>query len=331
MTAKLNSLLLPVGVLSLFLLITPASSSAASTDPAPVSSPRHSDIPANITMENQLLTAINKIRIGANLPELTVRPELSEAARLHSKTMADSNTLTHVDANGHNAGDRIRDAGYPAFTQVGENIAMNGGYSDPVDKAVTDWMASSGHRVNIMNPTFTETGVGISEKDGVYYFTEVFARPQTGTITDKARVTASTTPSDTNEVIRTRLLERINTQRKAHGLAAVKFSESLSAAAQAGSAAIVEAMKVNAKSLAPTPLNNRLQESKYVATGPIFENLTLDLDDVDRVIDLWQSNGGTVYANMMRPEIVEIGIGHTCDRSATIARSAWDILFAVTL
>jgi uncharacterized protein YkwD len=40
-------------------------------------------------------------------------------------------------------------------------------------------MNSEGHKANILNPDYTEIGVGIGRtKDGQLYFTQVFARPQ---------------------------------------------------------------------------------------------------------------------------------------------------------
>jgi uncharacterized protein YkwD len=41
------------------------------------------------------------------------------------------------------------------------------------------WMSSKGHRENILKDMFTEIGFGIAQDDkGVYYFTQVFAKPR---------------------------------------------------------------------------------------------------------------------------------------------------------
>ena len=45
------------------------------------------------------------------------------------------------------------------------------------------WMTSPGHCRNILNPAFTELGVGYAQRDGdpsryFDYWTQVFARPQ---------------------------------------------------------------------------------------------------------------------------------------------------------
>ena len=36
------------------------------------------------------------------------------------------------------------------------------------------WMNSSGHRDNIMNPSFNKIGVGMYEKNGTKYWTQMF-------------------------------------------------------------------------------------------------------------------------------------------------------------
>ncbi len=38
------------------------------------------------------------------------------------------------------------------------------------------WMKSPGHRVNVLRPDFTDTGVGVCRDGTTYYFTEVFLR-----------------------------------------------------------------------------------------------------------------------------------------------------------
>lgn len=57
-----------------------------------------------------------------------------------------------------------------------ENIAVNYGYSDPVNVAQSGWMLSTGHCRNIMNPAYTQFGAGKTQaNDGRWYFTEEFS------------------------------------------------------------------------------------------------------------------------------------------------------------
>lgn len=61
---------------------------------------------------------------------------------------------------------------------VGENLAFGTGpYSTP-RAIVKTWMNSPGHRANILNPDFTQIGIGIAGEDAAKkYYTQAFGRP----------------------------------------------------------------------------------------------------------------------------------------------------------
>lgn len=40
--------------------------------------------------------------------------------------------------------------------------------------SVSGWMESSGHRENILNSSFSKTGIGIYYDDGYFYITQIF-------------------------------------------------------------------------------------------------------------------------------------------------------------
>lgn len=89
-------------------------------------------------------------------PALGASPQLRCAARLHAKDMQDKNYFSHTSLDGTSFSQRITAAGY-TWRTVGENIAA--GYPSP--QAVVDgWIASAGHCQNLMNPSFTQLGVG---------------------------------------------------------------------------------------------------------------------------------------------------------------------------
>ncbi len=89
------------------------------------------------------------------------------AARNHSLDMATRRFFSHTNPDGERARERLDQAGYDAFTW-GENIAF--GQITP-NQVVVGWMHSSGHCANIMNPDFTEIGVG---HDPSNHWTQVF-------------------------------------------------------------------------------------------------------------------------------------------------------------
>jgi hypothetical protein len=71
--------------------------------------------------------------------------------------------------------DRLAAAGYN-WQAYGENLAF--GQRDAA-RAVADWMASEGHRANIVNTTFTEIGAAYkTDGNGFPYYVEMFGKPR---------------------------------------------------------------------------------------------------------------------------------------------------------
>lgn len=86
--------------------------------------------------------------------------------------MSQRNFFDHVNPDGDGPGERIEASTYE-WSTWGENIAA--GYRTP-EAVVEGWMSSDGHCSNIMNPAFTEIGVGY-EPDG-FNWTQVFGAPR---------------------------------------------------------------------------------------------------------------------------------------------------------
>jgi uncharacterized protein YkwD len=71
----------------------------------------------------------------------------------------------HVSPGGSTLLGRVRSAGYRTGRSgwmVGENLAWGSGPLATPRAAVRAWMRSSGHRHNVLNPRFTEVGIGIA-------------------------------------------------------------------------------------------------------------------------------------------------------------------------
>ena len=111
---------------------------------------------------------------------LRTNARLMRAAQLHAEQIARAGQPAHVlpDAAYPTAEDRLAAAGYN-WQSYGENLAL--GQPSPA-AVVHDWMHSRGHRTNIVNPDFTELGVGYAtDKAGRPYYVQVFATPIAGT------------------------------------------------------------------------------------------------------------------------------------------------------
>lgn len=89
---------------------------------------------------------------------------LDVAAQNHSVKMAGGAGLTH---DGWDT--EIRAAGY-----TGGSIAQNIAYGYSATEVVDGWMASAGHRANILNPAYRDIGVGCVNKNGTLWWTQDF-------------------------------------------------------------------------------------------------------------------------------------------------------------
>ncbi len=123
------------------------------------------------TFTSRVLDLTNAERANAGLPPLTLSPELQDAAQSYSDVLASSGCFAHTCGPMPDFSSRDEAAGYTDWTSLGENIAF--GYATPED-VVAGWMASPGHRANILSPNFTEIGVGL---EGTYWTQEFGARP----------------------------------------------------------------------------------------------------------------------------------------------------------
>jgi uncharacterized protein YkwD len=151
---------------------------APQTTPAPVALPTtSSSAPANavsapLTRREVLrapspaygvVTATNTRRQSAGCPALKLDPRLTAAAQRHASDMAAGSYFSHTSQNGTTFDARIRASGYRS--PGGENIAQG---QQTEAEVVGDWMASPGHRRNIVDCSFTAIGVGF-DSNGNYW------------------------------------------------------------------------------------------------------------------------------------------------------------------
>lgn len=133
------------------------------------------EIPSAPDREQAILRAVNRLRLQEGLSELRLCEAARTKAREQSATMAQHGFLAHQDHLGRGLKERLMSSPQLAFQRAGENLARNKGFSNPVAEAVDGWINSPGHRANILEARFTETGVGIAEDSkGMLYFTQIF-------------------------------------------------------------------------------------------------------------------------------------------------------------
>jgi uncharacterized protein YkwD len=140
----------------------------------------------NSAIESDIITLVNNFRVANGVAPLTVNPRLNVAAQIHTIDMtAISNVYGPQTALQHTlegttrpqVSDRLDAVGYDQWTTAfayGENIAF--GY-DGAQSVVNGWINSPGHRANILNPNFVETGASVmAAADGTLFFTQEFGK-----------------------------------------------------------------------------------------------------------------------------------------------------------
>lgn len=116
--------------------------------------------------EQEVFDLINAKRVANGLPTLKIDDELQNVARIKAQDMVDNNYFSHTSPIYGSPFDMIKKFGI-SYKTAGENIAGNSSNSG----AVNAWMNSSGHKANILNSSFNNTGIGIvkSPKYGKIY------------------------------------------------------------------------------------------------------------------------------------------------------------------
>jgi uncharacterized protein YkwD len=117
-----------------------------------------------------IVTQTNQRRHAAGCGQVAVDHELVVASERQSDYMAVTGNFSHIGRGGSTFVARARAAGYAEPS--GENIAW--GYETATD-VMDAWMASPGHRRNILNCAAQSIGTGVRYAiDGTPYYTQVF-------------------------------------------------------------------------------------------------------------------------------------------------------------
>jgi uncharacterized protein YkwD len=115
--------------------------------------------------EAGFVAAVNGARGAAGLPALQVAGDLVAVARQHASRMAGSDHLHHNGGLGGAVG---------GWDKIGENV----GHGPDVADLHAAFLASPSHRANILDPEWTEIGVGVvADAAGDLWVTQVFRLP----------------------------------------------------------------------------------------------------------------------------------------------------------
>jgi uncharacterized protein YkwD len=131
-----------------------------------------------------VLSVINSARAKAGCGPLRLNQKLMGAAETHARNMAEKDFFGHKGKDGSQLSNRIKRQGYQ-YRSAAENIAA--GQANPTQVA-QDWLASPGHRRNILNCALKDTGIAVVYQPDdqpimgnatpfQYYWVQVFATP----------------------------------------------------------------------------------------------------------------------------------------------------------
>jgi len=128
-----------------------------------------------ITPES-VLAATNASRALEGLKPLRNDPMLDQVAKTRAEDMVARHYFSHIDPDGQRTFDILKVSDY-MFLDFGENLAVAFHDATTMQQA---WVASDGHRANILNTGFTRSGVGVATGDfhgqpDIIYVVQLFA------------------------------------------------------------------------------------------------------------------------------------------------------------
>ncbi len=136
--------------------------------PTPTQAPSNDTNTGVSSYASQVLQLVNQERAKEGLSALTTNSTLQAAAEKRAQETVQS--FSHTRPNGTSFSTVLKEYGI-SYRAAGENIAY--GQKTP-QEVVKAWMNSSGHRANIMSPKFGKIGIGVYQKNGVIYWSQLF-------------------------------------------------------------------------------------------------------------------------------------------------------------
>jgi uncharacterized protein YkwD len=159
--ARRNLLALAVSLAALGAGAAPASAQVQAC-PSAAAAPSAGNVDQ---VERTVLCLVNRERTSRGLQGLRSSVKLAQAAAAHSADMVRRDYFSHQSPGGGTVAERIRATGWLSGGRsyaFGENLAWGTGTLATPQSIVRSWMASPGHRRNILTGRYEELGVGIA-------------------------------------------------------------------------------------------------------------------------------------------------------------------------
>ncbi len=125
-------------------------------------------------VESQMIHLINSIRSSRGLQLLNPNPVLNSIARSRSQDMLSRNYFSHYTPEGKNIFNILVENGI-MYAYGAENLSQASPPSlGSPEAVVNNWMSSSAHRANMLNPHFGQLGLGVVDSGNKRVITLIF-------------------------------------------------------------------------------------------------------------------------------------------------------------
>jgi uncharacterized protein YkwD len=130
-------------------------------------------------VEDLVFAKTNRLRRIKGVAPLIRDTKLRQVARAFSNDMLVRRFFAHITPDGVPSYKRIRSQYHHRTRAVGENIWEASGYTHSSSNTLAnlimaDWMGSPGHRANLLDPDYTNMGVGVSARQHLIKATQEF-------------------------------------------------------------------------------------------------------------------------------------------------------------
>ena len=150
----------------------PTPTAIPTAEPTPALTAKPAEPESSSDFGSSVLTLVNSHRNAAGLNSLKYSSAMQKAADARAKECASS--FSHTRPDGSKAYTALTERGI-SFTAFGENIfAASGMSSVSAEYVVEQWMASQGHRENILRDGFTHMCIGVASQSDEIYVVQLF-------------------------------------------------------------------------------------------------------------------------------------------------------------
>jgi uncharacterized protein YkwD len=255
--------------------------------------------PGPETIRRELLRLLNEQRAAAGTPPLRRSPALDRAAQQHVDEVAASGSLRGERSPEQAMDRRLRAAGYDA-RQWAENLMS--GTADPA-RLVEVWRHddADGTFRRLLEPVYSDLGIGIGRLDGAPLFSILFAVPQSEAF---ARETAGLRDL---ERVRAEVLTRVNDERRRAGLQPLTLDLPLDAAAQSHAEDMLQRSYFAHRGRDGGTVRERARAAGYQWQA-IGENLAMGQLSPKEVVESWMRSPGH-RENILDRRYLQTGVG----------------------